>query len=182
MLKKDITYEDWEGNEVTETFYFNLTKTELFELEASYKKGLIATMEEFLRANDKDSVIQAFKKLIKTSYGVKSDDGSNRFIKSEELSLAFTQTPAYDVLFMELATDDKAGGEFIMGILPREFEPEIKKELAMREAKEKAQAAQEERQKQQIQKELNEAAAVATTDAPSEELPQPTEVTNPPTQ
>ena len=40
MLKKTITYTDYNGNERTEDFYFNLTKAEVVEMEMSTSGGL----------------------------------------------------------------------------------------------------------------------------------------------
>lgn len=40
MLKREIKYEDFENNQVTETFYFDLTKSEIIELVAQYKSDL----------------------------------------------------------------------------------------------------------------------------------------------
>jgi hypothetical protein len=54
------------------------------------------------------------------SIGQKSDDGK-RFIKSDQISLEFTQSPAYSKLFVELGTDAEKIAEFIIGCLPREL-------------------------------------------------------------
>lgn len=118
MLKKTIKYEDYNGNEITEDFYFNLTKAEVTEMELSKAGGLGAHIERIVAAKDTPSIIKEFKELILKSYGVKSEDGK-RFIKSEELSLAFSQTEAYTELFMELASDADAASAFINGIMPK---------------------------------------------------------------
>jgi len=118
MLKRDITYEDFDGESVTESFYFNLTKTELIELEVGYKDGLQAAMQRIVKTSDRQALIAEFQKIILLSYGIKSEDG-RRFVKSDQLREEFTQTPAYDSLFMELATDDGAAATFIQGILPK---------------------------------------------------------------
>ena len=120
MLKRDITYKDFDGEIMTESFYFNLTKTELIELEVKYKDGLEATMKRIVKAEDKEALISEFQRIILLSYGVKSEDG-RRFMKSDQLREEFTQMPAYDALFVELATDDEAANTFIKGILPSEF-------------------------------------------------------------
>lgn len=126
MLKKTINYEDFEGNPISEDFYFNLSKSELIELEVQYDKGLAESLQDIIKANDGKSLIAEFKKIILVSYGKKSEDGK-RFIKSEELRTEFTQSLAYDALFMELATDDKAAAAFIQGIVPRDLGEAIEK-------------------------------------------------------
>lgn len=120
MLKRDITYEDYDGQTVTETFYFNITKSELVELEVSHKKGFAEAMQDIIKANDNKTLIAEFKKLVLLAHGVKSDDGK-RFIKSDESRTEFSQTAAYNALFMEIATDDDAAVEFIQGILPKDM-------------------------------------------------------------
>jgi len=120
MLKRNITYEDFNGDTVTDTYYFNLSKTELLELEVSYDGGLEAAIQRIVEAKDNQALVQEFKKLVLLSYGEKSEDGK-RFIKNDEAREAFSQTAAYDALFMELSTDDKAAVDFIQGILPKDF-------------------------------------------------------------
>lgn len=117
MLKKTIKYEDFDGNQREEDFYFNLTKTELMQMQLGTDGGLQKKIEKIISAQDTKQIIDIFKTIILESYGEKSDDGK-RFIKSKELSDAFSQTPAYDILFMELATDDKAAANFINGVIP----------------------------------------------------------------
>lgn len=117
MLKKTITYTDYNGQERTEDFYFNLNKAEIAEMEMSTTGGLTEMINRIVAAKDAPSIIQIFKKLILKAYGEKSLDGK-KFVKSDELSTAFSQTEAYSKLFMELATDDKAAANFFNGIIP----------------------------------------------------------------
>lgn len=117
MLKKTITYQDYNGNEITEDFYFNLSKAEVTEMELSRTGGLSKYIERIVAAKDVSAIINEFKYLVLKSYGVKSEDGK-RFIKSEELSQAFAQTEAYTELFVELVSDAEAAAKFVNGIIP----------------------------------------------------------------
>lgn len=117
MLKKIITYTDYDGNERTESFYFNLNEAELIEMELSAEGGLTQMIQKIVESKDGTRIIKVFKDLIFKAYGEKSPDGK-RFVKSEELSKAFSYTEAYNKLFMELATDEKAAAEFVNGIIP----------------------------------------------------------------
>ena len=119
MIKKTITFTDWNGTTRTEDFYFNLTQTECVELEYSsgMGKSMSASINELVRNQDMAVMIKILKDIILKSYGEKSDDG-RRFIKSEEISTAFSQTPVFDMLYMELATDADKAAEFINGIIP----------------------------------------------------------------
>lgn len=129
MLKKIITYTDYNGVERTEPFYFNLSKAELMEMELGVTGGMTEMLDKIIAAKDAPSLMKTFKEMIIKAYGVKSDDGK-RLIKSEELSIAFTQTEAYSVLFMELITDDKAAADFVNGIIPNEIQTEVAAQTA----------------------------------------------------
>jgi 2-hydroxy-3-keto-5-methylthiopentenyl-1-phosphate phosphatase len=117
MLKKTITYEDFDGNKRTEDFYFNLTKAEVTEMEMSTEGGLTKMLEKIVSAQDGKRIIETFKDLILRAYGEKSPDGK-RFIKSQELRDTFSQNQAYSELFMELATNAEAAAAFVNGIIP----------------------------------------------------------------
>lgn len=117
MLKKTITYTDYNGVERKEDFYFNLSKAEVMEMEMSTSGGLAEMIQRIVAEQDAPAIIKLFKDLVLKAYGQKSPDGK-RFIKSEELSEAFSQTEAYSNLFMELATDSDAASKFVNGIIP----------------------------------------------------------------
>jgi len=117
MLKKTIKYVDFDGNERTEDFYFNLTKAEATEMEMSTEGGLANSLKRIVEDKDAKRIIESFKDIILRSYGVKSPDGK-RFIKNQELRDEFSQTAAYSELFMELATDAEAASKFVNGIIP----------------------------------------------------------------
>ena len=131
MLKKTITYTDYNGAERTEDFYFNLSKAEITEIEMGVKGGLTETITRIVAAQDSPAIIKIFKDLILKAYGVKSPDGK-RFEKSEELSTEFAQTEAYSNLFMELAFDANKAAEFINGIVPADLAKEAAKEAKKR--------------------------------------------------
>lgn len=118
MLKKTIVYTDYDGNERTEDFWFNISKAELAELEYSVKGGLKKILEKAVQDQDGPKIINVFKEIVLKAYGEKSNDG-RRFMKSEEISKNFSETEAYVNLFMELATDEKAATAFMEGILPK---------------------------------------------------------------
>lgn len=117
MLKKTITFKDYNGNDRTEDFYFNLNQAEVTEMELSVSGGLVEMIKRIVAAQDGKQIIGTFKDLILKAYGVKSPDG-RKFIKNQEVRDDFAQTEAYSKLFMELATDADAAGEFVKGIIP----------------------------------------------------------------
>lgn len=120
MLKKTIAYTDYNGVERTEDFYFHLSKAEITELELSTDGGYAEMINKIINAKNVPSIAKIFKDLIFKAYGEKSDDGK-RFIKSEEMSTAFSQTEAYSNLYMELATSADLASEFVNGIIPTDM-------------------------------------------------------------
>lgn len=127
MLKRTITYTDYNGVERKEDFYFNLSKAELAEMELGTTGGYSEMVQKIIDTKDVPSLIGIFKNLVLKAYGVKSDDG-RRFIKSDKLSEEFTQTEAYSILFMELANNADAAQKFINGVIPKDLADEVSKQ------------------------------------------------------
>lgn len=121
MLKKTMTYTDFEGNQVTEDFYFNLTKAELLEMEMETDKviGLEATINKLQEERDGKKIMAMFKDIIRRSVGKKSADG-RRFIKNADIADEFMQTEAYSDLVFELCTDANKGAAFFAAIVPQQ--------------------------------------------------------------
>lgn len=120
MLKKLIEYTDYNGKKRSENFYFYLNKAELMEMELGTVGGMQNLIQLIIDKQDIPEIIKAFKMIILKSYGEKSADGV-RFIKSEELSNAFSQTEAYSNLYMELISNADAAAAFINGIVPADL-------------------------------------------------------------
>nr|DAT40607.1 MAG TPA: hypothetical protein [Caudoviricetes sp.] len=121
MLKKTITYTDYDGLERTEEFRFNLTKAELVDMELTTAGTFSETMKRIIAEKDIIRITKLFKELLLKSYGVKSDDGK-RFIKSQELSEAFSQTEAYSDLYIELLSNPEEAAKFFAEVAPKREE------------------------------------------------------------
>jgi hypothetical protein len=117
MIKKTVTYVDYNGVERTEDFYFNLTKAEVAEMEMSVEGGFSKMLEEIVASKDNVKIVSLFKQMVLKAYGEKSADG-RRFMKSEEISKAFSETEAYSEIFMSLALNESEAAAFVNGIMP----------------------------------------------------------------
>jgi hypothetical protein len=124
VLKKRITYEDFNGEEVTEELYFNLSKAELVELELSRPGGMQEHLQKIVESEDGKAIITEFKELILMSYGQRSEDGK-RFVKTQAMRDEFASTEAYSQLFFELCTDAEKAAEFVNGIIPTGLADEV---------------------------------------------------------
>lgn len=126
MFKDTISFEDYNGNQVTETFYFNISKPELAKLNYSVSGTYVDKLEriqEALKAKDESvigEVVDFFEEMVSLSYGIKSEDGK-RFIKSEEITNEFMQSNAYETIFMKLINDEDYGEKFFLGIVPSDI-------------------------------------------------------------
>lgn len=127
MLKKTITYNDYNGVERTEDFYFNLSKAELMEMEMSISGGLTEMIEKIVATKDAPAIIKIFKELVLKAYGEKSADGKRFEKKNGALAEAFAETEAYSQIFMELATDADKAAEFVNGIMPIDIAKQLPK-------------------------------------------------------
>ena len=122
MYALPIKYKDFNGVDMEETYYFNITSSELTELQLNTPGGYGAYIEKIVAAKDVPTLSKLFKDLVLMSYGEKSDDGK-RFVKvardGHKLADDFVQSAAYDALYMMLVTDDKEAAKFVNGIIPQ---------------------------------------------------------------
>jgi hypothetical protein len=126
LLKKTITYTDFNDEEVSEDFFFHLSQAELIELEMSQEGGFSEALKRIIAAEDGKSIIKEFKNIILGSYGKRSPDGK-RFIKNQAIREEFESSEAYSTLFMELVTNAEAAVAFINGVIPAKMMEEARK-------------------------------------------------------
>lgn len=119
MLKKTITYTDYDGNERTEDFYFNLSRSEIILLETTTPGGYASMLQRIIDSKDNVELMHVFTELIKKSYGIKSEDGKH-FIKNESVVNDFINSAAFDQMFVEFFTTENAAADFATGIIPKE--------------------------------------------------------------
>lgn len=124
MLKKTITYTDYDGMERTEDFWFNLSKTELTKLDAELPGGVLGVLRKIIDKKDRKALVDFIETLILRSYGEKTLDGK-RFVKTPDMVEEFMQTPAYDELFMSILSDTDSQTSFINGVIPQSMAKEI---------------------------------------------------------
>ena len=124
MLKKTITFTDFDGNSRTEDFYFHLNEAELTELNVSVEGGLAATLTKIVNENNQKRIWGYMKDIVVMAYGEKSADG-RRFSKTQEIKDSFVETEAFSVLLMELSRDAKAASDFVNGIIPADLRKKV---------------------------------------------------------
>lgn len=135
MLKKTITYVDYDGNKRTEEHYFNLSKAELTEMEMSENGGFDKFIEQIVKTENNKEIYRLFKEIVLMSYGEKSYDGKH-FIKKKTvdgqtvyLRDQFEQTEAFSELIMELFSSENAAADFISQVIPKELSEQMADKL-----------------------------------------------------
>lgn len=137
MLAREFTYEDFDGKTVTETWHFHISKADILMFDADYPEGLAGVLTAMGKTQNKKDILEMFQKIIRLAVGKRSEDG-RRFIKTDDISDEFFQTPAWDQLLMELLEGKMDGAEFIRGIMPRDVGVEITNEQVQAKAAELA--------------------------------------------
>lgn len=132
MLKREITYKDLDDNDITETFWFHLSKAEMAEMALAKEGGdggFDAWIKKIIGAKNGQVVVDTFKQILLSTIGQRSDD-NKRFIKNDQIREDFLNSDAYSVLFMELVTDADKMSQFINGVVPSNMRDEVAKKIA----------------------------------------------------
>ena len=132
MIKKEITYKDLDDNDVTETFWFNLSQAEMAEMaigKEGKQGGFETWVKTLIESQDGEVLVETFKKILLSTIGERSAD-NKRFVKTEEIRNNFLWSNAYSVLFMDLMTDAEKMSEFINGIVPANMRDDLAKRMA----------------------------------------------------
>lgn len=129
MLRKPITYTNFNGETVTRNFYFNLTKAEIALRELTSDGTFSQAMQKIGSSSKGSEILPEFIKILKWTYGVKSADGES-FIKNDEVWAQFEASEAYSTLVMELISDAGAAANFIQAIMPADLAAQAKERMA----------------------------------------------------
>lgn len=135
MYKTTIEYEDYNGVQRKEEFYFNLSKAELMEMDLSTQAGIEEKFRMIIQTKDNAEIVKTFKDLILRSHGIKSEDGT-RFIKTDALRENFEQSAAYSEYFMRLLSDPDEQQRFMNGVISGANVPNMNEKEAIEKLKE----------------------------------------------
>lgn len=124
MLKKRIKYVDYNGEQRDEDFYFNLTKAEIARMQYSKDGNFGDKIRQIARSHDSNELMRVFEQIILMSYGKKSEDG-RRFMKGDEISREFLESPAYDELYFELVGDAEKFADFVNSLIPPDLAQKV---------------------------------------------------------
>lgn len=117
MLTKTVTYIDLNGKEVTDTLYFNMTKSEIAAMQVRMDGMFIDHLKDLVEGKHIEKLFHVFRDIVLDSYGEKSEDG-RRFIKNQKLRDDFESSLAFDAIFTEILMDPDKQSAFVREILP----------------------------------------------------------------
>lgn len=117
MIKKLVTYKDFNDMERTDELHFHMTQPELIKLSVSKEGGFERYLNKIIQTNNMKEIVDTLDEVIKLSYGEKTADG--RFEKSPEILNKFVSSEAYNIVFMEIAQNSETAAEFINGVIPK---------------------------------------------------------------
>lgn len=135
MIKKTITYTDYADNEVTEDFYFNLSRGELIEMQMRADGDLENYIQRIIKARNNKELVDLFTGILEKSYGVRTPDG-RQFVKDETYWKQFHASEAYSELLIELISVSGAADGFINGLMPKKLMAETADATKQAEKKE----------------------------------------------
>ena len=120
MFSREFEYIGYDGKPKKDTYWFNLTEAELYEIDLSSIHGFTGEMNKLLKEERTKEIVDAFKGIILSAVGVVSADG-RKFIKNEEIREDFYRSKAYSQLFVELVSSGEKVAEFLKGAIPEEI-------------------------------------------------------------
>ena len=129
MLKKTVTYTDFNDEVCTEDLYFNLSKAEIVELQWSKKEGLDVMLASMVKAKDTPELLAILKNFVLKAYGIKTPDGK-RFDKNDQIREDFKNSAAYSEVFTDLIESDEKAFAFILGVIPKDIADEVRANIA----------------------------------------------------
>lgn len=124
MYKITKKFEDFNGVEKEQDFWFHLSKADILKMELSEEGGMDKRLDKLVKTKDMKEAIKVFEGLLLMAYGVKTDDG--RFVKNDQVRAEFASSAAYSDIYFELATNPEAAQKFVEGVIPK-FEEQANK-------------------------------------------------------
>lgn len=117
MVRKEISYTDFNGRSQKDIAYFNMNKAELGKLQMRENGTYIDRLQDLVARRKVEEMFNFVYNLILDSYGERDPEG-RKFIKSKELRDDFEQSIAFSEFLMELVSNGDKLSDFITSILP----------------------------------------------------------------
>lgn len=117
MLKKTVSYTDFNNESQTDVIYFNLNKAELGKLQMKMNGKFLDHIQLLLEKKQIEGVYNFFYDIVLDSYGERDASGK-KFIKSHAMREDFENSIAFSEVLMNVISSPESMSTFIRGILP----------------------------------------------------------------
>ena len=124
MIKYNVNYQDWNGNDRTDVCRFNINEVELRQLNAKYGGNLDTYFARIHQEQNEKAMMDFVLEIMRLSYGVMDDDGVH-FRKSEKIWEDWVSSPSFDKFFMDTMSSDVESAKFIRGVLPAKLQEAV---------------------------------------------------------
>ena len=111
MFIQHFKYVDFKGTEREEDVMFHYSTDEILSIMASKNEGFLEWMKKAASTNSTSELMPVFREVVLGAYGEISPDG-RRFIKSKEMSKAFSETPMFTQLIESFFENTQNAVEF----------------------------------------------------------------------
>lgn len=115
MISRTIKYVDYNGVEKVGTYWFNMSKADLMEMEMSNDGSWFERMKALINEQNSTAAWKMIQQFVDDSYGVKTEDG--RFDKDPENLKRFKQSEAYSVFIWGFVEHPEEFADFVNGIV-----------------------------------------------------------------
>lgn len=121
MISRTISYVDYDGERQEDTFYFHLSRADVWRLEIGSKGKFRRYIERLMEEKDQAEIWKVFEDIVQTSVGKKTADGK-RFDRSASAKADFLESEAYSEFIEMLITGDHGNNpnyaaDFINGLV-----------------------------------------------------------------
>jgi hypothetical protein len=118
MIMKRIEFEDFDGNKVTETHWFHLSKADLIDW-LTVEPNLAERLASVATKSDGADIIKTFKEFVGASIGERVEGNASAFHKSDKIRNNFMGSLAFDALLDELVENPSSAVELLKNLLPK---------------------------------------------------------------
>lgn len=136
MIKKDVAYVDFDGNQETETLWFHISKSNLTDNMLRLQPKFLDMQQRLsgpkkeLKVEEVVMILDLIKEMVRLSYGVRFEkDGKTRFRQTDEVYQDFRDSGAYDALLTGFMENPETGMEFMQAVMPADLIEQAQKQI-----------------------------------------------------
>ena len=115
MISKTVKFVDYNGVEKIGTYWFNMSRADLIDLEMTSEDGWFDRLKELTKEHRVKEAYKMIEQFVKDAYGVKTPDGG--FDKDPKYLKAFRDSEAYSELIWGFVQNPDEFADCVNGIV-----------------------------------------------------------------